>query len=163
MALCFQRRRPITASSIQSGQASQHYNHIILDDPINEKTAQSETMVATALELYVYLESLLTDWATSTFTVVGTPYGRGDVIEFAMENEVKQGERLFWRIGARGEFDMSQSLKDSPMAKSLTPVYTEGEPIFPEHCPERVNWFIWKSRNLKNTIYSICVSPMTQG
>jgi len=132
----------ITASSITSGQASQHYDHIILDDAVNEKTIQSESLTQTAVELYDYLDALLNDWHTSTFTVVGTPYGRGDVMEHIMETEVKMGERLYWGIGARGEFQCSEELKEHPQ---LIPMqfgdypggpWREGLPIFPEVCPE---------------------------
>jgi hypothetical protein len=123
----------ITASSITSGQASQHYQHIVLDDPVNEKVAASESMLQSALDLYIYLESLLQDWESSTFTLVGTPWGRGDVLEYAMEHDVKNGERLYWGIGARGGYRISPELSELPEIK---PLYTEGHPIFPEECPE---------------------------
>jgi hypothetical protein len=144
----------VTASSIKSGQASQHYRHIILDDPVNEKIAASETELAHVIDLYKYLESLLQGWGESTFTMVGTPYGRGDVIEYAMEHDVKNGERLYWGIGARGDFQISPELEGR---KDLIPLtnpedypgtdpfderfnvegpWEEGKPIFPEECPE---------------------------
>lgn len=132
ISLSGQAQASITASSITSGQASQHYQHIILDDPVNEKVAQSEKMLETAVELYKYLESLLKDWEKSTMTLVGTPYGRGDVLEYAMEHDVRNGERLFWGIGALGEFQLSPEIEH---IKEIYPVYNEGEPIFPEECP----------------------------
>lgn len=130
-----------TISSIKTGQASAHYHHIILDDLVNEKTAQSETELETAVELYKYVESLGRKWDETTITLVGTPYGRGDVIEYAMEHDVKGGERLYWHIGALGDFRISPELEEFA---ELKPVYTEGEPIFPEVCPAE------KLEHLKN-------------
>lgn len=143
----------ITASSITSGQASQHYSHIIMDDPVNEKVAASDVMMEAAKDLYIYLESLLKDWETSTFTLVGTPWGRGDVLEYAMEVEVAHGERLYWGIGARGGWDVSPVLRDMP---ELKPIYTEGEPIFPAICPESKLKFIERQDVEKYYLQYLC-------
>jgi hypothetical protein len=124
----------VTAASIVAGQASQHFDHMILDDPVNEKVAKSEALMQQARDFYIHLESLLREWETSTFTTVGTPWGREDVIEYAMSHEVASGDRLFWGIGARGDFNCSEVIrKDYP---ECVPTLELGKPIFPERCPE---------------------------
>jgi hypothetical protein len=122
----------ITAASILSGQASQHYDHVIFDDPVNEKIAISESLMEEVRNRYDHVESLLKGWEGSTFTLVGTPWGRGDVLEHAMETDVKAGHRLYWGIGALGEFKISPQLAGQ---KQFEPIYEEGEPIFEEECP----------------------------
>ena len=129
-----QAQASITAASIIAGQASQHFKHMILDDPVNEKVAKSEALMQQAKDFYMHIESLLNDWATSTFTMVGTPWGREDVIEHAMEHEVALGERLFWGVGARGEFSCSDVIRDNH--PECIPKLELGKPIFPERCPE---------------------------
>jgi hypothetical protein len=124
----------ITAASIIAGQASQHFQHMILDDPVNEKVAASEALMQQAKDFYMHLESLLRDWETSTFTMVGTPWGREDVIEYAMTHEVASGQRLYWGVGARGDFVCSDVLKENH--PECIPDLEQGKPIFPERCPE---------------------------
>jgi hypothetical protein len=88
-----------------------------------------------AKDFYMHLESLLRDWETSTFTMVGTPWGREDVIEYAMTHEVAAGQRLYWGVGARGEFSCSEVLKEHH-PQCVPTQLEEGKPIFPERCPE---------------------------
>jgi hypothetical protein len=129
-----QAQASITAASLTGGQASQHYRHLILDDPINEKMAQSELAIEGARERYEYLESLLKDWYSSSFLFVGTPYGRGDPMDYAREQEVSQGLRLFWGVGALGEFDCSPIIKEE--YSQCIPNVVEGEPILPTEVPQ---------------------------
>ena len=103
----------ITAYTLKGGLASAHHPHLILDDPLNEQTAFSERERERAIELYVHLESIISKYSESMFTVVGTPWPGYDVIQHAMEHEVAHGERLFWGIGALGGFDCSEILKES--------------------------------------------------
>ncbi len=133
-SLSGQAQASITAASIIAGQASQHFKHMILDDPVNEKVAKSEALMQQAKDFYIHLESLLKDWATSTFTMVGTPWGRDDVINYSMTHEVAEGFRLFWGLGVRGEFSCSDVISEKhPECVVDLP---KGDPIFPEHCPE---------------------------
>jgi hypothetical protein len=99
----------ITAYSIKSGLASQHHHYIILDDPVNEQVANSDVEMETAVNLYIHLEEILRGWKQSGFLVIGTPWGREDVLEEAKQEE-KRGYRLKWGIGARGEFEISEPL-----------------------------------------------------
>lgn len=85
----------ITASSIQAGQASQHWTDIINDDLVNEHTVKSPSLVGLAVELYKLQEALLQDWEASTMTNVGTPWGFGDPLEYMKENEVSAGHMAF--------------------------------------------------------------------
>ena len=64
----------ITAYTLRGGLASAHHPHIILDDPLNEQTANSEAERERAIGLYVHLESIISKYSESLFTVVGTPW-----------------------------------------------------------------------------------------
>jgi hypothetical protein len=44
-SLTGQAQASITAASMLAGQASQHYDHIIVDDPVNERIAKSEPLM----------------------------------------------------------------------------------------------------------------------
>jgi hypothetical protein len=143
----------LQATSIISGQASKHVNHAIVDDPINEQTVDKPTLVDRAVKLWKMLESTLQDWQSSTLDLTATPWGYGDVIETAIENEVADGSMLLWKIGAYGNFECSPSLKDPrylpvgirPEQLRLKRLFegseaevlfaTTGEPIFPARYP----------------------------
>lgn len=126
----------ITCASIQSGQASQHWFYRIIDDPVNEEVAKSETELASAIETYKYMDSLGRGWDKGGELLIGTPYGRGDVMEWAWENQVEKDQRLYWGIGARGEFQISESLREShPEMLVSLPV---GPPILPSIVPEEM-------------------------
>lgn len=109
----------IHASSIESGQASGHFKHLINDDLINEKTINSSSKVKSARTRYVLHEALLDDWADSMMLNVGTPWGMGDVIELITESEKADTAMLRMGCWVKGK---------------------EGhESIFPErHPPERL-------------------------
>lgn len=123
----------ITCASIASGQASQHWDYIIVDDPVNEKTAKSEDEIARAVDTYKYMDALGRGFARTGHLLVGTPYGRGDVMEWAMENQVKSGNRLYWGIGARGDFEISEKLRGQ---RDLLVNLEPGAPILPNIVPE---------------------------
>ena len=129
----------VTAYTIKGGMASQHCKHLILDDPLHENNAFSETEREKAIMLYTHLESVIKDYATSTFTFVGTPWPGYDVIAHAMEHEVAQGERLFWGVGAEGGFDMSESLKAKypSLVPNLEARLKRDGVIFHEVCPKK--------------------------
>jgi hypothetical protein len=118
---------------------------LILDDPVNEMTVDSPRLVERAVNLYKLLESTLQDFESSTIDLVGTPWGFGDVIEYALENEVADNEMLMWKVGCYGKFEMSDHFKSNVewTMPSGTPMSTEklkykgseGEPIFPARAP----------------------------
>ena len=132
------RAPSVKAYTLKGGMASQHHPHIVLDDPLNEQTAFSDAEREKAITLYVHIESIISKWLESTFTLVGTPWPGYDVIQHAMEHEVAYGERLFWGIGARGGFDMSPSLKaDFPhLVPRVAGRLSRDKVIFKEVCPE---------------------------
>ncbi|MGH8655895.1 MAG: hypothetical protein ACREYE_28600, partial [Gammaproteobacteria bacterium] len=143
----------LQASSIISGQASKHVWHAILDDPVNEMTVDSPRLVDRAVGLYKLLESTLQDYEGSTLELTATPWGFGDVVETALENEVADGSMLLWKIGCYGNFECSPELNDPRyLPVGITPerllrkrlfegsaaevLYaTTGEPIFPSRYP----------------------------
>jgi len=145
----------IQATSIISGQASKHVRHVILDDPVNEMTVDSPRLVDRAVGLYKLLESTLQDYASSTIDLVATPWGFGDVVEYALENEVSTGEMLLWKIGCYGDFycspeiaspefmpleiDPWTQLYEAPLyegsSSMLFKAEVPSEPIFPERYP----------------------------
>lgn len=122
----------IVASSLASGLASRHFQHLILDDPMNEKIAQSESATAMQTEAYQYLDAVLSEWESSTFTFVGTPYREDDPMDYALEHEVRPGHRLLWSIGVWGDFEISPVLAD---IEDLQYRGVSGEPIFPSRHP----------------------------
>lgn len=144
----------IQATSIVGGQASKHVRHVILDDPVNEMTVDSPRLVDRAVGLYKLLESTLQDYESSTIDLVATPWGFGDVVEYALEHEVAQGEMLLWKIGCYGDFycspevalaefmpvglDPIEDLFEAPLYEGSSCVLLKGEsgsPIFPERYP----------------------------
>ena len=145
----------IQATSIISGQASKHVRHAILDDPVNEMTVDSPRLVDRAVNLYKLLESTLQDFEESTIELTATPWGFGDVVEYALENEVADGKMLLWKIGAYGNFEISKELANDYryLPVGLTPQQLHEakivdhaavsvargqanvEAIFPERCP----------------------------
>jgi hypothetical protein len=133
-SLSGQAQASITAASLIAGQASQHFDHILLDDPVNERISKSETLMKQVVDNFDHLESLLKGWQTSSFDLVGTPWGRGDCIEHAMKYDVELGARLFWFLGARGEFKMSPELMESH--PECAPKLKIGPAIFPERVNE---------------------------
>ena len=149
----------IQVSGITSGQASKHVRHVILDDPVNEQTVDKPTLIDRAVALYKLLESTLQDYESSTIDLVATPWGFGDVVEYALENEVRDGTMLVWKVNCYGDFYISpelagnlemlpswnagrrpSDLHERPVsdASSLSLPYmasTKGEPVFPERYP----------------------------
>jgi hypothetical protein len=123
----------ITAYSIGMGLASQHHDYIICDDLVNEQTAKSTVEMAKAVSLYHSLEEILKGWHDSRgFLVIGTPWGREDIIH-EIKLEEKRGMRYLWGIGALGEFKITDELRDRP---ELIPQVTLGKPILPSECDE---------------------------
>ena len=123
----------VTAYSIRSGLASQHHDYIICDDLVNEQTAGSAIEMARAVELYQSLEEILKGWHDSRgFLVVGTPWGREDVLHEALKEEAR-GMRYKWGIGALGEFEISDALRAN---KEMIPNVIIGKPILPTECNE---------------------------
>lgn len=157
----------VTAYSVKGGLASQHHQHGILDDLLNEQTAYSETERTRAQELYVHFESVLKGWHESTSTLVGTPWPGYDVIDHAMEHEVAYGERLFWGIGARGGFDMSPELKNpeyrlhnlAPAEPEMTERLERDNVIFVEECPEEKLQKIKRQDLLQYYYQYLCRKP----
>lgn len=115
----------VTALSLQGGLASQHFDYIIIDDPVNEQTAASDKEMAKAVEFYIHLEEILRGKGTSGMLLVGTPWGREDVLQKAMD-EVRAGRATFWSCGVLGEF---QTTVENRL--ELVPRVTEGEFILP--------------------------------
>jgi hypothetical protein len=121
----------ITAYSIGMGLASQHHDYIICDDLVNEQTAKSAVEMAKAVSLYHSLEEILKGWHDSRgFLVIGTPWGREDIIH-EIKQEEKRGMRYIWGIGALGEFHLTEELRDK---EYLIPDVVPGEPILPTEC-----------------------------
>ena len=120
----------ITAYSINSGLASQHHKYIILDDPVNEQVARSPVEMESAVQLFIHLEEILRGWHESGFLMVGTPWGREDVLNEALKQE-RRGTRVKWGIGALGDFEISESLAKHTR---LIPTLVQGEPILPGEC-----------------------------
>ena len=112
----------LQATSIVSGQASKHVKHVVLDDPVNEMTVDSPRLVDRAVNLYKLLESTLQDFEESSIDLTATPWGFGDVIETALEQEVAEGKMLLWKIGCYGNFMMSEELAQSNEAHRYLPV-----------------------------------------
>lgn len=106
----------ITATSMDSGQASGHYKHIIDDDLIDEKSAKSPTLVWEARERFKLHDALMDDWVNSTLTLVGTPWGFADVLEYAEEFLVGPGRMM--------------KMERSCYKEDGTPVWPERHPDF---------------------------------
>jgi hypothetical protein len=154
----------ISAYSIKGGLASQHHQHGILDDLLNEKTAYSDIERERAVELYDHFESVLKGWWESTSTLVGTPWPGYDVISHSMETEVAHGERLFWGIGARGGHQMSEILrdkryKDYNFEPNVAERLEKKGVIFHEECPEEKLQKIKKQNFLQYTYQYLCTKP----
>lgn len=122
-----QAQASITALSLHGGMASQHFDYIIVDDPVNEQIARSDREMDNAVQFYVHLEEILKGKATSGFLLVGTPWGREDVLQKARD-EVRAGRRTLWGVGVLGEFEASDNIADRP---ELTPDVVPGEFILP--------------------------------
>ena len=130
----------ISGYSLKSGLASQHHDYIICDDLVNEQTAQSVVEMQKAVELYHSLEEILKGWHDSRgFLVIGTPWGREDVIHEAMK-EAERGTRYLWGIGTgcaevdmMPHFTMSEELKEQFHAE-LYPKVDLNHPILPTEC-----------------------------
>jgi hypothetical protein len=154
----------VTAYSIKGGLASQHHQHGILDDLLNEQSAYSEIERERACELFDHFDSVLKGEYESTLTLVGTPWPGYDVISHAMETEVDKGTMLHWGIGARGGFQMSEILYEEPYAQlNLVPNVEErlkrDKVIFSEECPESKLQRI-KNKNLPQYYYQyLCTRP----
>jgi hypothetical protein len=101
----------VTATSIESGQASGHFRHRIDDDLIDETTYDTPSEVDRAKERYKLHESTLNDIERSTLCLVGTPWRTDDVICMAEENEVANGLMREFAVSCYDE---------------------KGDPIFPE-------------------------------
>jgi len=154
----------ISAYSIKGGLASQHHQHGILDDLLNEKTAYSQIERDRAIELYDHFESVLKGWWDSTMLLVGTPWPQYDVISHSMETEVKYGERIYWGIGARGGFEMSEILhderyKDLNLTPNVEDRIREHGVIFHEECPEEKLQKLKRQNFLQYTYQYLCTKP----
>lgn len=144
----------IQATSIKGGQASKHVRHVDLDDPVNEQTVDSPPLVAKAVDYYKLLESTLADYESSSIDLTATPWGYGDVVEYALENEAASGEMLLWKIGCYGDFYCSpeiafpefmpsgikvEDLWEEPIWEGSEATFIRGsnggEPIFPSRYP----------------------------
>jgi hypothetical protein len=151
----------VTAYTMSGGLASQHNPNIILDDPLNEHTAFSESEREKAIYLYDHLESIGSKYHSTALTVVGTPWPGYDVIQHAMEKEVAFGTRLYWGVGARGNFDMSPSLRISHphLVPPLAERVSRDGVIFSEVCPVEKLASIGR-RDLNSLTYQyLCTRP----
>lgn len=130
----------ISGYSLKSGLASQHHDYIICDDLVNEQTAQSEIEMRKAVDLYHSLEEILKGWHDSRgFLVIGTPWGREDVIHEALK-EADRGTRYKWGIGTGCEevemfphFVISEELSEK-YGTELCPRLDMSKPILPSEC-----------------------------
>ena len=149
----------ITALSIGSGLASQHFDYLICDDLVNEQTAASPIEMEKAVTLYHALEDILQGWESSKgFQVIGTPWGREDVLYEALREE-KMGKRLKWGIGALGKFEISEAWADRP---ELHPQVTESQPILPSECGwDKLNFI--KARNREQYQLQYLCDPYLEG
>lgn len=151
----------VTAYTINGGMASQHCRHVVLDDPLHENNAFSESEREKTIRLYTHLESIIKEYATSTLTFVGTPWPGYDVIAHAMEHEVAKGTRLFWGVGAKGGFNMSESLKTTHphLIPKLEKRLARDGVIFAEVCPQAKLDKI-KEQDLQQYYYQyLCTRP----
>lgn len=123
-----QAQASITALSLHGGLASQHFDYIIVDDPVNEQIARSDREMDSAVNFYIHLEEILKGKKTSGFLLVGTPWGREDVLQKARD-EVRAGRATLWGVGVLGAFEVSDNVANRP---ELIPEITEGEFILPE-------------------------------
>lgn len=132
----------ITAVSLGMGLASQHFDYIIIDDPVNEQTAESVVEMERAVRIYYSLEEVLKGWRDSKgFLVVGTPWGREDVLHHALE-EADEGTRYKWGIGTGCEevnmmphFTITEELREM-YPDELVPTVDMEKPILPSECDE---------------------------
>jgi len=148
----------IAAYSINSGLASQHFPNIILDDPVNEQVAKSAVEMQKAVQLFIDLHDILEAWSNSNFWLPGTPWGREDVIAEALKYE-KAGQWLKWGLGALGEFEISDVLKDR---EELYPKVEIGKPIFPEACPQEKLDFV-KQQDVERYYLQYLCRPFEEG
>lgn len=154
-----QTQASITALSIGSGLASQHFDYLICDDLVNEQTAQSAVEMEKAVTLYHALEDILQGWESSKgFNVIGTPWGREDVLWEALKEE-RLGRRLKWGLGALGNFEISKQWADR---KELYPTFVEGQPILPSECGwDKLNFI--KERNREQFQLQYLCNPYLEG
>ncbi len=154
-----QTQASITALSIGSGLAGQHFDYLICDDLVNEQTAQSAIEMEKAIDLYHALEDVLQGWDSSRgFQVIGTPWGREDVLYEALKEE-QSGHRMKWGCGALGKFEISKAWADRP---ELIPKVTEGEPILPTECGwDKLNFI--KGRNREQHQLQYLCDPYMEG
>jgi len=154
-----QTQASITALSIGSGLASQHFDYLICDDLVNEQIAKSTVEMESAIGLYHALEDILQGWESSKgFQVIGTPWGREDIIYEALREE-KLGKRLKWGIGALGAFELSAAWGDRP---ELVPQVTVGQPILPTECGwDKLNFI--KDRNREQFQLQYLCDPYITG
>ena len=132
----------ISALSIKKGLASQHFDYIVCDDLVNEQTAESAVEMQRAVRLYYSLEEILKGWRDSRgFLVVGTPWGREDVLHEALK-EADRGMRYKWGIGTGCKevdmlphFQISEELKEL-YPDELIPTCPMDVPILPSECDE---------------------------
>ena len=157
----------VTAYSIKGGLASQHHQHGVLDDLLNEKTAYSDVERDRAIDLYDHFESVLKGWYESTMTLVGTPWPGYDVLAHAMETEAELGKRLYWGLGARGGFRMSPELNEEPyinmeLVPQVEARLKKDKVIFTEECPEEKLQVI-KRKNPMHYMYQyLCTTPQDE-
>ncbi len=160
----------VTAYSIKGGLASQHHQHGILDDLLNEQTAYSEIERERASELFDHYDNVMKGEAESTLTLVGTPWPGYDVISHAMETEVAHDTMLYWGIGIRGGLygkgphQMSEILYEEPykhleLVPNLEERLKRDRVIFGEVYPE-TKLLRMKEKDLNQYYYQLlCTRP----
>ena len=158
----------ISALSIKKGLASQHFDYIIADDLVNEQTAESATEMQTAVRLYYSLEEILKGWRDSRgFLVVGTPWGREDVLHEALK-EADRGMRYKWGIGTGCEeigvlphFQISEELREL-YPDELIPTVDMSKPILPSECDEEKLLHI-KAQSVDKLYLNYACQPYDEG
>lgn len=158
----------ISALSIGQGLASQHFDYIICDDLVNEQTAESEVEMERAVRLYWSLEEILKGWKDSKgFLVVGTPWGRADVLHETLQ-EADRGTRYKWGIGTGCEevgvmphFTVSEELKEM-YPDELIPTVDMNRPILPSECDEEKLIAI-KNQNVNKLYLNYACKPFDEG
>ena len=158
----------ITALSIKQGLASQHFDYIICDDLVNEQTAESVVEMERAIRLYYSLEEILKGWRDSRgFLVVGTPWGREDVLHDALK-EADRGTRYKWGIGTGCEevgvlphFQISEALRDL-YPDELIPTVDMSRPILESECDVEKLIHI-KAQSVDKLYLNYACSPYDEG
>ena len=158
----------ISALSIGKGLASQHFDYIICDDLVNEQTAESVVEMERAVRLYYSLEEILKGWRDSRgFLVVGTPWGREDVLHETLK-EADRGMRYKWGVGTGCEeigvmphFVLSEELREL-YPDELVPNVDMTKPILPSECDEEKLLHI-KEQSIDKLYLNYACTPYDDG